>query len=209
MKEKIAKSIKKNYKYILIFVLVCIFILIMSFLYLDKMQLFDNMVMNYFKSNLRNNKLIASAKFLTSFGDIIIFSIILILMYFTLNKKYSFYMVANLVYVFLINYIIKFLFARTRPIDKLIKQSGYSFPSGHAMCSTAFYGFLLYIVLKNTKNKILKVIYVIAFCFIILLIGLTRIYLNVHYFSDVIVGFILGLLALLIYIKILKDVEKE
>lgn len=208
MSDRILKSIKNNKKYILIFISVCIFIFIINFFFLDEIQLFDNMVMEYFKSNLRNNKLIESIKFLTSFGDIIVFSVILILIYFTSHKKYSLYMAVNLIYTFLINYVLKFLFARTRPADKLIEQSGYSFPSGHAMCSTAFYGLLLYFVLKNTKNKTLKTIYVAVFSLIIILIGFTRIYLNVHYFSDVVVGFILGLLTLLIYIKILKDVEK-
>lgn len=94
----------------------------------------------------------------------------------------------------LLNLILKNIFHRTRPdIVHLVKVSGYSFPSGHAMVSASFYGMLGYIIWLNLceRNKTSWHVWVLTNVFVIA-IGLSRIYLGVHFPSDVIAGFAAG-----------------
>ena len=76
------------------------------------------------------------------------------------------------------------------------------------MVSLAYYGLIAYILSKQTKNKLIKAIIYIALVLTVSLIGFSRIYLGVHYLTDVIAGFILATIYLTIYIKIIK-LEKK
>ena len=119
------------------------------------------------------------------------------------DKNKSIGIVLNLILVFLLNQGLKQIFKMPRPDNPLVKVSGYSFPSGHAMVSFAFYGFLIYLILKHIENKKIKVLSTICLSLLILLIGYSRVYLHAHFPIDVICGFIFALIYLLIYIKII------
>lgn len=91
------------------------------------------------------------------------------------------------------NGILKTLFKRQRPdVLPLIEQGGYSFPSGHSMGSFIFYGALSFMLFYLLKGKWKKTIAAILAACMIFLVGLTRIYLGVHYPSDVLGGFLIG-----------------
>ncbi|HKH63612.1 MAG TPA: phosphatase PAP2 family protein, partial [Flavitalea sp.] len=106
-------------------------------------------------------------------------------------------------------FILKNLFGRPRPEDPLLRTvSGLSFPSGHALISVAFYGLLIYLVWHNVTNKILRWVLIILLLMLILTIGLSRIYLRVHYASDVLAGFAMGLIWLVLSIWVVKRIER-
>lgn len=91
------------------------------------------------------------------------------------------------------NEILKYVFHRRRPdIHRLITARGYSFPSGHSMGSVMFYGTLSYFICRWTRSLFCKMLTWIAGVFMILMTGISRIYLGVHYPSDVIAGFTAG-----------------
>jgi len=102
---------------------------------------------------------------------------------------------------------LKHLFKRKRPFGPLQKARGLSFPSGHAIMSSTFYGLLIYITSKTIEDKPLKWLMIILFVTLIQLIGFSRVYLRVHYASDVAVGYIVGVCWLLISLKVLKKIE--
>lgn len=96
--------------------------------------------------------------------------------------------------------IIKHVVARPRPgldIAFYIEKSK-SFPSGHSSNSLVLYGFLAYIVIRNVKNKLLKKVITALLITTIILIGLSRVYLDVHYLGDVLGGYLVGSLWLII-----------
>ncbi|MFY0758313.1 phosphatase PAP2 family protein [Metabacillus dongyingensis] len=108
-----------------------------------------------------------------------------------------------------INDELKDLFQRERPsFDALIDAAHYSFPSGHAMNSTAFYGFLCYLVLSFTSSKQRSRKWWIGITVILIgLIGMSRIYLGVHYLVDVLAGFSAGMFWLLVIIKVYEMIK--
>ena len=106
--------------------------------------------------------------------------------------------------------LLKYLFQRKRPLSPLLKAAkGLSFPSGHAIMSVTFYGLLLYILLHTVDIEWLKYLLTIVLVLLILLIGYSRVYLRVHYASDVLAGFIIGILWLLISLAVLNQLERN
>lgn len=95
----------------------------------------------------------------------------------------------------LLMFMMKSLFQRERPVlgTPILHEVGYSFPSGHTTIAMCFYGSLAWILLRHCKSLWLKALCVIVLAMVILLIGLSRVYLGVHYPSDVLGGFCLGL----------------
>lgn len=105
--------------------------------------------------------------------------------------------------------LLKYLFQRKRPLSPLLKAAkGLSFPSGHAIMSVTFYGLLLYILLHTIDKGWLKYLLTILLVLLIILIGYSRVYLRVHYASDVLAGFIIGVLWLLISLFVLNQLEQ-
>lgn len=144
--------------------------------------------------------------FISHLGSATILILICIILYILLkDKKMALIIMLNLAIVYLLNVIIKMIIARPRPdILRLVYETGYSFPSGHAMVGTGFYGFLIYIANKKIKNKALRRCITILLTLLIFLIGISRIYLGVHYATDIIGAFMIGIIYLVIFINILK-----
>lgn len=98
----------------------------------------------------------------------------------------------------LIMHLAKSVFVRERPLTAVMDEIGYSFPSGHAMGATVLYGLLGYIAYRYmTANSVLRLLIVAVTMVLIIATGLARIYLEVHYTSDVIAGWSAGIFILL------------
>ena len=110
---------------------------------------------------------------------------------------------------FLVMWSLKQYFSRARPDDPVVRAAmGFSFPSGHAMSAMTFYGLLIYLVWKYVDNVTVKWILTFLLIIFIHLIGFSRIYLRVHYASDVIAGFSLGLIWLVLSLWLMNKIEK-
>jgi membrane-associated phospholipid phosphatase len=104
--------------------------------------------------------------------------------------------------------ILKALFNRPRPGNPLIEHvSGLSFPSGHAMLGVTFYGLMILILLHEVKNCWWRNAIIGFFVILILLIAFSRVYLRVHYVSDVITGLAVGFIWLTVSLYIIEKIE--
>ncbi len=112
------------------------------------------------------------------------------------KRDYIIYLWLALVADEVFNYLGKLLIHRDRPINPVYLENSFSFPSGHAMVAVVFYGFLAYILIRHVKNWKHKVNVFFGCLVIILGIGFSRLYLGVHYVSDVWGGYLLGFLIL-------------
>jgi membrane-associated phospholipid phosphatase len=111
----------------------------------------------------------------------------------------------------ILNNLLKMLFQRPRPLSEstLIAISGWSFPSGHAMNSIIFYGMIAYLLARGFPSWGLRVVVVTAALSVSFIVGLSRIYLQVHYASDVMAGFAGGLFWLCVCITGIEMNIKE
>lgn len=139
-------------------------------------------------------------KIITIFGSVIGIAFGVFISYFFLKDKFdkSFITLAMLGEAAL-NNVIKVIIKRPRPtINPLVVETGYSFPSGHTMSSTAFFSLLIFFLWKSHLPTKIKIIITIPFVCIIGLVLTSRVYLGVHYFSDVFAGLLLSLACILL-----------
>ena len=160
-------------------------------------------------TNERNTKLMS---FFTFFGTHKFFipANIFLIFYFLLIRKRSWFSIRVTTIALSslgLMFLLKYLFHRKRPLYPLETAKGLSFPSGHAIMSVTFYGLLIYIIAQTIKDKPFKWSLIISLCIFVQLIGFSRVYLRVHYASDVAVGYITGFLWLQISLKLLQQTE--
>lgn len=151
--------------------------------------------------------------FITSLGNpvLIIFLVLLITVFlFLIRRRYTELIFFLAIFFSYFNVVlIKNLFERSRPEIKIavFREMGYSFPSGHAAISLVLYGLIAYFLNKKIKNYFLKTFSNFFFGTLIFLIGFSRIYLGLHYLSDVVFGFIIGFFWLYLSIRIIEFKE--
>ena len=208
MEERINKFIKKKYyKPLIVFLCLILTLEIVRDLFANEVMKKDIIGYNLISKYLISDFTIPIAKFITNFGGVlwlILFTAILII---TLKSKLmKLCVILNLAISAGLNQILKRLVQRPRPTQyRLIDESGYSFPSGHSMVSAAVYGFLIYLIFKKVKNRTLKWSLITILTTLIILIGISRIYLGVHYTSDVLAGFLISISYLVIFTSIVND----
>ena len=160
--------------------------------------------------NTINNNIMLFITFLGKHQFLIPANLILIV-YFLLVKKqtwFSIRVITIAISSLVLMLLLKQLFQRKRPLSPLLKAAkGLSFPSGHAIMAVTFYGLLIYILQHSITIDWLKWLVTFLIILLIVLIGLSRVYLRVHYASDVAAGFIIGLLWLLLSLAVLKWLE--
>ncbi|MFD1756841.1 phosphatase PAP2 family protein [Rufibacter sediminis] len=152
--------------------------------------------------------------FITFFGskNFLIFGSLGLAALFLIFKKWRFYslkIIAISATTTLFNQSMKFFFDRPRPESAFMHVNGNSFPSGHAMIGGAFWGLIVYLVWTNVRNVWLRWTLSILLAVWILLIGFSRVYLNVHYASDVLAGWAAGVFWLIIAIFLLNKLQQR
>lgn len=193
-------KLKKDYLIILPILIVVINMILVA---TGKMLVVDNWVYNHIGHNEIVTKILL---FITNFGSVkYIVGICLLLLIFYKPKKELVPLYSVTIISTVINNIIKLIFRRPRPalMGSLVPafEGTFSFPSGHAMATMTFYGFLIYIIYKKDINKTLKIGLISLLSLLIFTVCFSRVYIYVHYFSDVITGCMISLLVLYGFIK--------
>ena len=204
MKENVIKFIKNNWRWMLLFICLIGFLALAEDVFHQEIMNGDIVGYDIISKLFKFNVSTPIAKFITNFGGaIFVISLTTILFFVIKDKKIGISIITNLGIVTILNQIIKFIMQRPRPTEyRLIEETGFSFPSGHSMVSMAFYGYLIYLIYKNIQNKYIKWILILLLGLLIFIVGTSRIYLGVHYPSDVLTGFLLAISYLIIFIGV-------
>ena len=206
MKEKSKEFIIKNLKWIILFICLIGFFALAEDVFHKEIMKGDIIGYKIISTFLISDFTTPIAKFITNFGGAIFLIILTITLFILIkNKKIGLSIILNLIVITGLNQILKYILQRPRPTEyRLIEETGFSFPSGHSMVSMAFYGYLIYLIYKYVKNKDLKWISIVLLSILICSIGISRIYLGVHYTSDVLGGFLISLSYLIVYTLIVN-----
>jgi len=210
---KIKEFIVKNLKWIILFICLIGFCALAEDVFNKEIMKGDIIGYKIVSTFLISDFATPIAKFITNFGGAIFLVIATITLFIVIkNKKIGISILSNVAIVTVLNQLIKRILQRPRPTEyRMIEETGYSFPSGHSMVSMAFYGYFIYLIYKYVKNKYVKWISISLLSLLICAIGISRIYLGVHYTSDVLGGFLISISYLIIYISAANKfiIEKE
>lgn len=196
--------IERNIPWFIASILLVIFVAIAEDVIKQELLPMDQVIQGWIQG-IMTPMLTSFFMFITDFGGASIFIIIsLFSLFIAKKKKFGMSVTINLLIIFLLNVILKNIFQRPRPDEAgmLIEETGFSFPSGHSMVSMAFYGYLMYLAYRRIENPYLRYAACISLGLLICLIGISRVYLGVHYPSDVFSGFCLAIAYLIVYIKV-------
>ena len=190
---------------------VALFLFMTKLVFFDQNHHFDMAAFGFAKTHT-TAAFTAFMRFVTFFAskEFLIYGSLTLAFIFFFIKRHRWYAVKIPVIAAgssLLNQGLKFWFDRPRPQTAFFEQSGYSFPSGHAMIGGAFYGLFIYLVWTNVKSIFWRWVFTLLLCIWILLIGYSRVYLNVHYATDVLAGWSAGLVFLVISLTILRKIE--
>jgi undecaprenyl-diphosphatase len=225
MFRRLSKGVKKFWAGLALLsaemtIVVCLFVLALAaFVYitrrifvLNKTKL-DDRVFAYLKNHVseRNNEIMQFFTFLGT-HEFLIPANLLLIAYFLFIRKHKWYSIkvpAIALSSLGLMFLLKHHFNRERPNIPLLREAkGLSFPSGHALMSVTFYGLIIYMVFKSVRNRELKWTLITLLILLIMIIGLSRIYLRVHYASDVMAGYCIGFLWLVFAVYMLNRMEK-
>ncbi len=195
----------KNRK-VMIILFSILFILLAILVKLDLLSTIDTFVYELFNITDVNTKVFKIFTFFGSTLFIILLCVFFFILFIILKKKnYSYIIASTLVISTILNNVIKIIIRRERPLVlRLVEESSFSFPSGHMMASVSLYGILLYLVLKSNIKKSLKIFLSIFLGVLPVLVGMSRIYLGAHFFSDIIGALLVSLILLLIVIDYIE-----
>lgn len=206
----IKKVVKENYKYIIVLFLTIVLFYVLRIT--NEFRLFktlDQNVADFIKNNFSSNL----EKIFNFTSDLIgIYTLIIIIVCILLKFKNKLYIKLTLVtytFTLLITSISKIIISRPRPLIEVTATiDKYSFPSGHTLVSFVMYYFMAYILTINS-DKYTKIAYYIISTILVFTVAFSRLYLGVHYFTDVIGAIIFGIVILLMIINIIKKNFKE
>lgn len=199
----------KKIKWVIFVIAILIFSFLAYFVLEGKTGEFDSFIYKIVTFN-KTDFISGFYKFITNFASGIMVGIIsLVFLIIFRNKRYGGFIFLNVFNIFVLNFLLKLLFMRDRPYElMIIDEGGYSFPSGHAMAAFGFYGFIIYLLWHFNLAKSAKIIFSVLLGALIILIGVSRIYLGVHYASDVLAGYMVSLAYLILYITCVKKCLK-
>ncbi|MCK8487777.1 phosphatase PAP2 family protein [Paenibacillus sp. MBLB2552] len=176
--------------------LTVLFVVLSGLIHTEGLRSIDRGIGDFFYE-LRSDNLTPAVKGLAELGSTTGFVVVLLLtlvwtLVYLRNGRYAIWLTVSLAGGWLLNKVLKVMFSRERPElwDRLVVPDGYSFPSGNAMISASFFGLIALLLLRSGKsgNRVWAMIVLL----LIFVIGISRLYLGVHYASDIVGGFLVG-----------------
>lgn len=164
----------------------------------------DTLAYRLLVEELRSDALTPVMEAFTSLASVVVLAVMAaVIAALAPGKAPGWCVAVNLVAVVALNTVLKVIVQRPRPAGfRLISEAGYSFPSGHSMVAMAFFGLLIWMVWRYHRRDLMRVVWCVCFGVVIVMVGVSRIYLGVHYASDVLAGFCVSLVWLIFYTRV-------
>lgn len=198
------RLIHNNYWLIIVLAALMVFGSLLSVIAHGQILELDVLAYRFFVLNLRSEFLTPIMEGITSLAAVpSVLIIIASIGALVEGKSPGWCVTLNVAGATILNLILKELIQRPRPDGfRLISETGYSFPSGHSMVSMALFGIIIWLIWRYHKHDIFRILWCALFAVLILAIGISRIYLGVHYASDVLAGFCVSLMWLIFYTRV-------
>ncbi len=211
MLNSLKKWLLKNYVWLVMLLAVIFVIDLVENIYVNEIIEIDKIAYRFVVENIRQDWLTPVMLFITNLGGVVsLVCITIISVILTKSNRVRLLILGNLAGISIFNIALKNIVQRPRPTGyELISEVGYSFPSGHSMVSMGFFGLLIYLAYTRIKKGVLRNIICISLSILILLIGFSRVYLGVHYASDVIAGFIISIVYLMLIVKTISRLTER
>ena len=195
---------RKNARTIAVLLAALVFVWLLEEVSEGEIMTLDALAYRFFVVTLRSDVMTPIMEGFTSLSSVaVILVMALVVAAFAPGKAPGRCVCANVVGALVLNQVLKFIIQRPRPDGfRLATASGFSFPSGHSMVAMAFFGLLAWLVWKYEADRRLRRLYATGFALVIVMIGVSRIYLGVHYASDVLGGFCLSMAWLAVYTRV-------
>jgi membrane-associated phospholipid phosphatase len=202
--SRLARLVRKNLRLIVLGVAVIVFIALLEDVHEGDIMRLDLAAYQLFVVKMRQPWLTPIMEAISELAlPVVLLVMLLVVEAFAPGRRPGLCAAVNLLCAVGLNALLKQIVQRPRPEGfRLIAETGYSFPSGHSMVAMAFYGLLAWMVWHYEKDRFVKWLCVTGFCLVIVAVGLSRIYLGVHYASDVIAGFCVSIAWLIVYTRV-------
>ncbi len=189
------------------------FLAIAKYIFLDNKQEFDEAAFKFLHGRISENTT-RVMRFFTVLGNyqVMIVANLLLIAFFLFVVKHKWYSItipSTALGSVLVMSLLKLWFNRPRPLTPLLEPArGLSFPSGHAMTAVTFFGLLIFFIWKRKHRPLVRAALIAPLASMIVIIGLSRVYLRVHYASDVLAGYAAGVIWLSLSVTVLRKIEK-
>lgn len=196
---------RENVRTIVVLLAALVFVWLLSEVAEGEIMKLDTLAYRFFVVTLRSDVMTPIMEGFTSLSSVaVILVMALVVAAFAPGKAPGRCVCANVVGALVLNQVLKFIVQRPRPDGyRLAVESSYSFPSGHSMISMAFYGLLIWMIWKYERDDVMRHVWCCLFGLVVVMVGISRIYLGVHYASDVIAGFCVSLIWLVFFTKVI------
>lgn len=195
---------RENWRVLAVPGCLAVFLLLLSQVVQPEALALDRMAYRVFVEHLRASWLTPYMEGFSALASpVVLVALLLTIAAFAPGRRVGWCCAANLVLAALLNVGLKALVQRPRPEGfRLVEEAGFSFPSGHSMVAMAFFGLVIWLVWRYVRDRPRRLVLSAAFALVIVMIGVSRIYLGVHYASDVLAGFCASLVWLAFYTRI-------
>ena len=204
MLAKLADLVLRNRRIVVVSVCVVVFVMLLENVLEGDLMRVDAMAYGLIVERLRFEWLTPIMESFSALATpVVLLVLLLIVAAFAPGRRPGACCALNLALVVVLNLILKGIVQRPRPEGiSLVTEAGFSFPSGHSMAAMAFFGLLVWLIWHYEKDRAMRVGCCVTFSLVIIMVGVSRIYLGVHYASDVIGGFCVSLAWLAFYTRV-------
>ena len=196
--------LRANARTIVLLVAALVFLFLLGEVAEGEIMRLDTLAHQVFVDGLRSDALTPVMEGFTSLASVVVLAVMAAAIAALAPGKAPGWCVSiNLLCVVILNALLKAIVQRPRPEGfRLVAESGYSFPSGHSMVAMAFFGLLIWMIWRYHKRDAMRVVWCALFGLVIVMVGVSRIYLGVHYASDVLAGFCVSIIWLVFYTRV-------